>query len=30
VVDENMLQKPTQSSRVKSLRHLTELYGTEA
>ncbi len=29
VVDENMLEKPTQSSRVKSLRHLVELYGLD-
>lgn len=30
VVDENVLGKPTQSSRIKSLRHLTELYGLDA
>jgi len=26
IVDENILDKPTQASRVKSLRHLMELY----
>jgi hypothetical protein len=29
VVDENLLQKPTLSSRKKSLRHLVELYGMD-
>jgi hypothetical protein len=29
IVDENVLEKPTQASRVKSLRHLTELYGLD-
>ena len=29
IVDENVLEKPTQGSRVKSLRHLTELYGLD-
>lgn len=29
VVDENVLGKPTQSSRIRSLRHLTELYGLD-
>ena len=29
IVDENVLDKPTQASRVKSLRHLTELYGLD-
>ena len=29
VVDDNILEKPTQSSRVKSLRHLVELYGLD-
>ncbi len=30
VVDDNILEKPTQTSRVKSLRHLTELYGLDS
>lgn len=29
IVDENVLEKPTQGSRVKSLRHLAELYGLD-
>jgi hypothetical protein len=29
IVDENILEKPTQGSRKKSLRHLTELYGLD-
>ena len=29
IVDENVLAKPTLSSRKKSLRHLVELYGTD-
>jgi hypothetical protein len=29
IVDENLLEKPTQSSRSKSLRHLTELYSLD-
>jgi len=29
IVDENILEKPTQSSREKSLRHLTEIYGLD-
>ena len=29
IVEENALNKPTQSSRKKSLRHLVELYGME-
>jgi hypothetical protein len=29
IVDENVLEKPTQGSREKSLRHLTELYGLD-
>lgn len=29
IVDENVLAKPTQSSRKKSLRHLVELYGMD-
>lgn len=30
IIDENILDKPTLSSRQKSLRHLTELYGMNA
>jgi hypothetical protein len=30
IVEENALEKPTLSSRKKSLRHLTELYGMDA
>ena len=29
IVNENLLEKPTQSTRSKSLRHLTELYGLD-
>ncbi len=29
IVEENLLQKPTLSSRKKSLRHLIELYGMD-
>ena len=29
IVEENVLEKPTLSSRKKSLRHLTELYGMD-
>ena len=29
IQQENVLEKPTQSSRVKSLRHLTQLYGLD-
>jgi len=29
IVEENVLEKPTQVSRLKSLRHLTELYGLD-
>lgn len=29
IIDQNMLEKPTQSSRKKSLRHLLELYGMD-
>ncbi len=29
IVEENILEKPTLSSRTKSLRHLTELYGLD-
>lgn len=29
IVEENALHKPTQSSRIKSLRHLVELYGMD-
>lgn len=29
IVEENVLEKPTQSSRKKSLRHLVELYGMD-
>jgi hypothetical protein len=29
IVEENILEKPTHGSRVKSLRHLTELYGLD-
>ena len=29
IVDENILEKPTQGSREKSLRHLVELYGLD-
>jgi hypothetical protein len=29
IVEENVLEKPTQSSRVKSLHHLNELYGLD-
>lgn len=29
IVDENILEKPTQTSRKKSLRHLLELYGMD-
>ncbi|NLT69190.1 MAG: hypothetical protein GXX91_00675, partial [Verrucomicrobiaceae bacterium] len=30
ILSENILGKPTESSRVKSLYHLTELYGLDA
>jgi hypothetical protein len=29
IVEENILEKPTHGSRVKSLRHLSELYGLD-
>jgi hypothetical protein len=29
IVDENILEKPTHGSRIKSLRHLNELYGLD-